>query len=318
MKDVLIIRLSSLGDVILSTVIIQPLWEAGYNIDFLTFKPFDEIFKSDYRVNKVIGIEKKKLSSIVDMVNFSKQFGKYDYIIDIHKNLRTSIISMLIKGKVIRYKKDALKRRLRKLDKNFNVIHAYLNTLTLMGIKDVHNYRPKVILTNEEEENIKKILPKKFISIGTGARYKNKIYPFYNKVADLLIKMGYNIVLVGSLEDKRIDKNEYNHNVIDLRGKLSLRESIAVISNGLLTISNDSAVAHMSRATGVPVLMVYGATHPYLGFAPLRDEGDYIFKNLPCQPCDIHGKGDCKRLDTICLTMIEPQEIVDRALRLIR
>lgn len=318
MKKVLVIRLSSLGDVILSTAVIQPLWEKGYNVDFLTFKPFDEIFKNDYRLNRVLGVEKEKLKSITDIVSFSKKLDKYDYIIDIHKNLRTFIISLFAKGKTVRYKKEAVRRRIGRLNREFNVVYAYLNTLTSIGINNPHIYRPKVIISNQEKESIKKMLPEKFISIGTGARYKNKIYPFYNKVADLLIEKGYNIVLVGSSEDKSMDRNIYNENVIDLRGKLTLRESLSVISSGILTISNDSAVAHMSRATGVPVLMIYGATHPYLGFAPLKDEGEYIFKNLPCQPCDIHGKGECKRSDIACLTTIEPKEIVERALKLIR
>lgn len=318
MKRVLVIRLSSLGDVILSTAVIQPLWEKGYKVDFLTFKPFDEIFKNDYRLNKVFGIEREKLKSLKDIISFSKKLDKYDYIIDIHKNLRTFIISLFIEGKTLRYKKEAIKRRIGRLNREFNVVYAYLDTLSSIGIDKPYTYRPKVIISEEEKEKMKRILPEKFISIGTGARYKNKVYPFYNKVADLLIQRGYNIVLVGSAEDKSMDKNIYSENIIDLRGKLTLRESLSVISNGMLTISNDSAVAHMSRATGVPVLMIYGATHPYLGFAPLKDEGDYIFKNLPCQPCDIHGKGECKRSDVACLTTIEPKEIVERALKLIK
>ncbi len=316
-KKILIIRLSSLGDVILSSVVLDPLYENGFEIDFLTFKPFDQLFKYDYRIKNLIAVEKKDLKSIKDIYKFAKSLKNYDYILDLHSNLRSTLISIFSGIKTIKYKKEGLKRRLGVLNPEFNVIKAYLEPLKKLGITNLEKYRPRLILKEDEIQKVKPLLPENFISLGTGARYVPKIYPFYNKVAELLIEKGFNVVLVGSKEDKEKDKNVYPKQVIDLRGKLSLRESIAVISQGILTISNDSAIAHMSRAVGVPVLVIYGATHPYFGFAPLQDEGSYIFKGLECQPCDVHGKKECKRKDLACLTTVSPEEVVQEALKLI-
>ncbi|MEZ0323993.1 MAG: glycosyltransferase family 9 protein [Hydrogenothermaceae bacterium] len=266
----------------------------------------------------MIGLDKKDVKSIMDIVKFAKSLGRYDYVIDLHKNLRSFIISSFVKGKVYRYKKNSIKRRLKILDEKFNVVKAYLEVLKNLDINETGKYRPKIILKDEEIEKVKHFIPDRFITLGTGARYKNKVYPFYNQVAKIFLKKGYNVVLIGSKEDKEIDGNIYPDKVFDLRGKLSLRESIAVVSQGIITISNDSAVAHMSRATRVPVLMLYGATHPAFGFAPFVDEGGYIFKNLDCQPCDLHGKGKCKRGDLLCLTSIHPEEVVEKALKLVR
>lgn len=290
----------------------------GYTVDFLTFKPFDALFVEDYRVSKVIGLDRKDVKSLIDLIRFAKSLDRYDYVIDLHKNLRSLIISSFIGGKVYRYNKNSIKRRLKILDKKFNVVKSYLEVLKNLDIRETDNYRPKIILNNEEISKVKHIIPDRFITLGTGARYKNKVYPFYNEVAEIFLRKGYNVVLVGSKEDKEMDKNVYPKQVFDLRGKLSLRESMAVISRGVITISNDSAVAHMSRATGVPVLMLYGATHPAFGFAPLEDEGSYIVKNLDCQPCDLHGKGECKRKDLLCLTSIQPEEVVKKASTLIK
>lgn len=219
---------------------------------------------------------------------------------------------MFTQGKVIRYKKQGIKRRLKILDPNFNVVKAYLETLEYFGIKG--DYRPKIILDKEDYEDVNQIIKEKCVVIGAGARYLTKMYPYYNKVAELLLKEGFNVVLVGSKEDKEKDKSVYPENVIDLRGKLTLRHSLTVISKSKVVISNDSAVAHMARAVGVKVLMVYGGTHPYFGFTPFKDEGDYIFKGLKCQPCDLHGKDKCKFGDFRCLTLISPEEIVEKAL----
>ncbi len=289
-------------------------------MDFLTFKPFDQLYKYDYRLNKIIALEKTQLKSIKQIYRFARSLKKenYDYIIDLHSNLRSFLISKFSGIKTVRYKKEGIKRRLGILNPHFNVVRAYLETLEKLGIKDISKYRPRLILKDEEIGSVKPLVPENFVALGTGARYINKIYPYYNKVAEILLKKGFNVVLIGSKEDKEIDKNLYPDKVIDLRGKLSLRESLAVISLAKLTISNDSAIAHMSRAVGTPVVVIYGATHPYFGFAPLKDEGDYIFKGIECQPCDLHGKGDCKRGDRACLTLITPEEIVQKALSIVK
>ncbi len=319
-KKILVIRFSSLGDVILSSVVLEPLYENEFEVDFLTFKPFDQIFKYDYRIKNLIALEKKDLKSIKDIYRFAKSLKKnnYDYILDLHSNLRSVLISFFSGIPTLRYNKEGLKRRLGKLNPEFNVVKAYLEPLKNLGINNLDKYRPRIILKDEEIKAVKPMLPQSFITLGTGARYKQKIYPYYNKVAQLLIEKRFNVVLVGSKEDKEKDQNKYPEQVIDLRGKLSLRESIAVISQGKLTISNDSAIAHMSRAVGIPVIVIYGATHPFFGFAPLPDEGKYIFKGLECQPCDLHGKKECKRGDLACLTTIEPEEVVRTALSLIK
>jgi len=322
LKKVLVIRFSSLGDIILSTAVVRPLYEAGFSVDFLTLKPFDQIFIKDYRLRNIISPDKKELKGF-SIIKYREKLKDYTYIIDLHKNLRSYSLTLFNSGKKVRYKKNSIKRRaytypfFRKLIKNdFNVVKAYTDTLKKLGIKN-SNYRPEVVITEEEKEKATYYLPEKYIVIGTGARYENKIYRRYDRVSEILIKKGFNVVLVGSLEDKKIDRNIYPEKVIDLRGKLTVRESLAVISKACLTISNDSAIAHMSRAVGTPVSVVFGATHPYFGFAPFKDEGIYLIKGVSCQPCDIHGKKTCKRKSNECLD-ISPEIIVDKSLSVIK
>jgi ADP-heptose:LPS heptosyltransferase len=293
---------------------LQPLYEKGFEIDFLTFKPFSDVFSKDYRIKNLIAVEKKQMKSLTDIIKFSKNLKNYDYILDLHSNLRSFLISFFTKGNVLRYRKQSIKRRLKILDPNFNVLKAYLEPLKELGIEG--DYRPKVILDKDDFSGLN--IPDNFVVIGAGARYLTKMYPYYNKVSEILLREGLNVVLIGSKEDTEKDKSVYPDNVIDFRGKLSLRQSLAVISKAKLVISNDSAVSHMARATGVKVLMIYGGTHPFFGFAPLKDEGSYIFKGLDCQPCHLHGKDTCKYGDFRCLTSISPVEITQKALELVR
>ncbi len=321
MKKILVIRFSSLGDVILASSVIKPLYERGFHIDFLTLKPFDQMFRYDIRVNS-IGVNKTDVSG-KNLIQFRKKLTKYDIILDLHKNLRSHLLTLLSGKKVIRYKKNSLKRRLyliktfRKiLESDFNVVNSYTETLKKLHIK-VSYPKPEIVITSEEKERFKNKLPENLITLGTGSQYRGKVYKDFKKISDILLNLGYNVALIGTEEDKRFDVEKYSNKVIDLRGKLNLRESLTVISLSKLTISNDSAVAHMSRAVNTPVTVIYGATDPYFGFVPLDYEGNFIHKGLDCQPCDLHGKKDCKFNDYRCLD-IPPEEIVDKGLSLIR
>ena len=315
---VLICRFSSLGDVILASSLLNPLYEKGITVDFLTFKPFGDLYRKDYRLNRVIEIDKKDLKSLKDIKNLTNNLknNNYDYFLDIHSNLRTILLSKFLGVKTYRYKKNSIKRRLflykpfRNVlkDNKFNVVKAYLEILKNLNIIDLDKYRPELILLDEDFKGLDFLDKKNVVVLGTGARYKNKMYPYFSDLARILIDFKYTVVLLGSEEDKKLDKNIYPSEVIDLRGKLSLRQSLAVIQKATGTISNDSAIAHMSRAVKTPVLMIYGATHPYFGFYPFKDEGDYIIKNIECQPCDLHGKKSCKYEKQICLE-ISPEKI---------
>ncbi|SNZ11416.1 ADP-heptose:LPS heptosyltransferase [Persephonella hydrogeniphila] len=320
---VLVLRFSSLGDIILSSSVLTPLFEKGIEVDFLTFKPFDQLFKNDYRVKNVIAVQKSHLKTLKEIKNLSKELRDYDYIIDLHSNLRSTLLGFFTEAPVIRYRKNSIKRRLfikpffRKFIKEkFNVVEGYCKTLESLGIK-TEKPRPEIILTEEEIKRVKKTLPDEFIVIGTGARYKNKVYPYFPEVSSYFLDSGIDVILIGTEDDKAFDRKKYPEKVIDLRGKLSIRESLSVIKNAKATISNDSAVAHMSRAVKTPVVVIYGATHPYFGFYPFEDEGIYISKNLKCQPCDLHGKKECKLESSECLD-IEPYTVFSKALNLIK
>ena len=319
---VAVIRFSSLGDVILTTAVIEALYENNIKPTFITLDSFSSLFEKDYRLDNVIYTNRQQLKSLKDIKNFAKNLSSFDLILDLHANLRSFLVSFFSGVKTIRYDKKSIQRRLLTKPffknflnlKNFSVVNAYLETLKILNIKNLEKYRPKVIIDENDKPNIE--IPQNFIAIGTGARYKGKMYPYYLDVINLLKEKGFNIVLLGSKEDIEKDENVYK-GVLDLRGKLTIRQSLYVLSKAKLTISNDSAIAHMSRAVNTKVLMIYGATHPYFGFYPFKDEGDYLFANLPCQPCDLHGKKECKFNDYRCFKEIEPNLVMEKALSLL-
>jgi len=242
---------------------------------------------------------------------------KFDLFIDVHRNLKTFLLKRKLKGKWLSYKKDSLRRRLavrfKSLRKPFYVTESYLRVLE----NSAGNFKPfpKILVSRERLDRLKEILPaERFVSIGAGARYRKKMYPHFKELADMLIERGLEVVWLGDDRDKEMLGNVRG---INLCGKLSLSDVLGVIKLSTVFVGNDSGLLHCARAVGTPAVQIYGGTHPTFGFSLYPEEGRVIVKNLDCQPCDIHGKGNCKYGDYRCMD-IDPSFVLEETLRLVR
>jgi len=325
MKKVLLLRFSSLGDVVLTSSLIEPLTEDGYKPYLLTYKPYGELFGDDTRL-KTFEVEREELKSYSGFKKLLRRLRRENFytLLDLHSNLKSFFIRKFLKTpKVSVYKKRSLRRRacvflnrfgLAENLKNsdWNVLKAYAETLKVLEI-EVQNPKPKILISKGRAEDlIKKYNLGDYVVLGIGARYRKKRYPHFEKLAKELSKH-FQVVLIGDKRDYELSKGWKG--VLNLCGKLSLKESLYILSGARLYIGNDSGSTHMARAVGVPVLAIYGGTHPCLGFAPSEDEGKVITKNLNCSPCNIHGKGLCKR-NYECLE-IPPQIILEETFKMV-
>ncbi|MFN7065151.1 MAG: glycosyltransferase family 9 protein [Aquificaceae bacterium] len=306
-KKALIVRLSSLGDVVLTSCLIDPLLQKGYKPYLLTFKPYGDVFLEDPRL-EVIQVEKKELYKDL------QRLKGFDLYLDMHKNLRTLLLRLRLGGRWIGYKKQFLRRRLaiyfNAFRWSFSVVDAYLEAISFKGM------RPKILISEERLKAWRERLGEDYICIAPGARYDKKRYPYFNKVAELFQERGYKVVFVGDREDRELCKDWRG---INLCGDITLLGLLAVIKGAKVFLGNDSGLLHMARAVGTKALQVYGATHPTLGFSLSREEGLYLLKGLYCQPCDLHGKGPCRLRSSYpypCL-QIDPEEIFNGAMTLL-
>jgi ADP-heptose:LPS heptosyltransferase len=307
-KKALVVRLSSLGDVVLASCVIDPLLELGYKPYLLTFRPYGDIFAEDPRL-EVIQVSREAL--------FSKELlhklRGFDLYVDLHRNLRTFLLRLRLGGRWEVYRKESIRRRLAVYSgffrKPYSVVKAYAEAI---GAKDA---KPRIVLSEERLRSWESKLGKDYVCIGPGARYEKKRYPYFRELAGLFLKAGYRVVLVGDARDRRLTEGWEG---INLCGELSLLDVSAVIKKASVFIGNDSGLLHIARAVGTPAVQVYGGTHPTLGFAVSEGEGTYLLKGLYCQPCDLHGKGGCRLGDYPypCLR-IDPHLVFETALRLL-
>ncbi|TCK03334.1 glycosyltransferase family 9 protein [Phorcysia thermohydrogeniphila] len=318
----LVIRLSSLGDVILVSSVLSPLKRAGIEIDLLTYAPFGELYRGDSRVSRVIEVKKERLKSFSAIKELAGELSGYSFAFDLHATLKTRLLTKFFPFPVYTYKKHSILRRLMIVFKPLKsrwlfVPELYAEAVRKAGI-EVENPRPEIPVSEKEKSKVRKYLPPSpFVVVAPGARWETKRYPLekFLRVALILKKRGFSVVSIGGKEDNELGEFlRERAGALNLCGKLSLRESLAVISSSVGVISNDSAVLHMGRAVKVPVLAIFGPTHPAFGFAPYKDEGIALTKNLPCSPCSIHGRTRCKYQKCFDLP---PEEIVEKFFSLV-
>jgi len=320
---ILVIRLSSLGDVILTSSVFPELKKRGIKADLLTFKPFGELFKGQPFINRVIEVEKEELKGLKEIRKLAESLTDYDFAFDLHDVLRTKILRHFLKCKIFTYRKRGLLRRLMTVFKPLKakwlfVPKLYAEPFKKIGV-EIENPRPYLKVDRQSLKKVEKLLPKgkEVVVLAPGARWPNKEYPIerFKRITELLHKEGFKVVALGGEKERGKGKVLEETGALNLCGELSLKESLALISKCNLVISNDSAAVHMARAVRTKVLALFGPTHPAFGFAPFKDEGKALTLNLPCCPCSLHGKRvRCK--EKRCFK-IPPEKVVKEGLKLL-
>ena len=312
----MVIRLSSLGDIILSFPLLKKLKEKfpEAEIHFLTKTNYEEIISLNPNIDK-------KIYLTAGLSGLRKQIkgGDYDLILDIHKNLRSVFVSYSNSAKIRRYKKENFKKLLLvkfKLNLFKQIIPVYKKyLLTLAEYLEEKDYNFSV--TNLHFDRNKNI-SEKYIVISPSSRHFTKTYP-KEKFVDYINKLnevdtnGSNelsspaeekephkvrIVLIGDASEKDrsicdyIEKN--CNNILNLCGKLNIKELLNVLYNCEYVICNDSAILHLSEAVGKKVIALFGSTVKEFGFFPqLSDSKVFENNNLNCRPCTHIGRESC-------------------------
>lgn len=323
MKKILIIRMSSIGDIILATSFIESVKMKYPNssIDFLIKKEFSPLLYNHPLINNIIELDKSK--GLKGLINLGKHLKNQNYfkILDIHNVFRSKILSFFFKRNTFfQIKKPRLKRfilfnlKLNFFKKDFSHIKMY-HTI-LKGIKTLP--RTCLYVSKEELDEAKLFLKnegiyQKFICIVPGAAWKQKQLPVkkYNELIDSLDqKFDYKIILLGSKNDTICDKIKTGVNIINLKDKTSLRMAMSILAMSEHTFGSDTGLLHASEALNTPVSMILGPTSKETG-ASINHPSSKIFEkeNLWCRPCSQNGKRPCVRKEQYCLTGININEI---------
>jgi len=335
-KNILVMRFSSFGDIILTFPLIYALKNEFPNskIFFLTKKKYNTLLFGNPFVDSVVEFDQDgKHKSLSGFLGLIKELNTYnfDLLIDLHSNLRSHLIGKLANSKrKLKYKKRWLSRfsmvRFKFLKaKSVHTVDSYLDVLKKIDAEMV-NRLPRFLLTEEDKDFASDFLRNNgfqesdiLLGMAPGARWETKIWgkKNFSEVGKKLLEKGRSkVVLVGDENDE--DDllwigSELEEKKVIYALDLPFNRLAGVIQRCKVFITNDSGPMHLSSALGVPTIAIFGPTHPQLGFSPLGLMDKVLTVNEWCSPCSLHGEKKCFREKRYCMDRITPEKVNDLA-----
>lgn len=303
----LFVRFSSLGDVILTTGVMNRVKQAlpDAELDVLTFKQYAPVFDSLPFVNNVIAYDKSRgLKEYFYLVQ--SELEDHDHIFDLHGKLRSKFLRFHSQASYHCYKKDSRARRSFVRNKkenerlNMHVVQKYFETVIKplnLNLPFPEELRP--VLKRDVEKVNGRILVHPFASRAT------KAYPYPGELAEELLSAGYTPVFAGMGKAPDMDR------IIDKTGALPLEELLDTIASCEGVISSDSGPMHAAIGLGKPTVGIFGSTTRHFGFYP-DFSGCAVLENndIECRPCDVHGLVRCPKGHFDCMKKLTPGKAV--------
>jgi len=320
--DFLIIRFSSIGDIVLTTPVIRCLKEQveGARIHYLTKKQFVPVIAANPYIDK-IHILDDKLQDVISQLRDES----IDYIIDLHKNLRSSIVKLRLKRMSFSFDKINFQKwmmvnfKINRLpDKH--IVERYLDTVRLFEIQNDGKGLDYFIPQDEEFDTSE--LPDGFsagyIALVVGAKHATKQLP-QEKLLALCKLIDKPVVLLGGPEDSQLAEaitTQSTSGIFNACGKYNINQSASLIRQSRVVITPDTGLMHIASAFKKKIISVWGNTITDLGMYPYYpDTGSVIFevKDLNCRPCSKIGYSKCPRKHFRCMTEINEGEVAEKA-----
>ena len=325
MVKFLIIRFSSIGDIVLTTPVVRMLKQQveEAEIHYLTKKHYAEIVESNPYIDTVHVFE----NNIVELSEKLK-YQHYNYIIDLHHNYRSGRIKsrldiIAFSVKKLNWEKWLIVNfKINKLpDKH--IVDRYLETVKVFDIVNDNKGLDFFIPDGDivEESTLPLEFQNGYVGIVIGAGHFTKKLP-PQKISEICSEINLPVVLLGGPEDKEnadiIIENSTGI-VYNACGNYSLNQSASLVKNARVIISHDTGLMHIAAAFKKKIISIWGNTIPEFGMYPyLADENSKIIQveELKCRPCTKIGFSKCPKKHFKCMNDISESEIVEYANKL--
>jgi len=336
-KKVLIIRLTSLGDVIFTLPLVNSLKNNAYTVDFVTAEKGEGIIKNNPSINKYflypLAKWRKNKFNPQNIIEFFKLVSdirkeKYDIVIDCQQMFKNLLLFLLCGGKRKITFKDAkelsflggnefVKPSHKFKDNNYHIVNRNLEFAEYLGIKTGVPVFSLPKVSEEVKKKVDELLKnceygKPLMVLAPATTWKNKHWKSENwteLIKKLLEKNRYNLVITGTKNDvdfvnSLIDSVPDKERICNLCGKTNFEELQDLLSKTEKVITLDNGTAHLAWAVGKPdILSIFTCTPP-LRFAPFGSQKyKFLCGNLPCQFCFTKKcrlkNADCRNYPTV-------------------
>ena len=340
---VLVSRFSSIGDVALSIPILHAInqYHPDLEILMLSRPQFGSLFEP-LNMEFISADLRGRHKGIAGLRKLQKEISRIhqpELYVDLHDVLRTKILrkffslagtrtSYINKG---RKEKQELTRRHHKNFKQLpHTLERYQEAFAQVGISvplhldhlELPGYRSKLA-----EEVFGKLNPSgSIIGFAPFAAHQAKTWPmeFSERLLDDLNDDQIDVLLFGGPEDRgKMEALAMGRDWVHVIPEhLSFGDEIALMSHLDAMLSMDSANMHLASLAQIPVLSIWGGTHPYAGFGPVGQDAQNIIgigtDQLDCRPCSVYGNKACFRGDYACLNLISPTSVKERILKIVQ
>jgi ADP-heptose:LPS heptosyltransferase len=305
---ILVVRFSSIGDIVLTSPVVRMLKkQLNAEVHFLTKSAYVSLLKNNPYIDSVYQID----ASINEVIGDLKK-ENYDYVIDLHNNLRTQILKFKLgvpsrsfnklnmeKFMLTTFKMDSIPK--------VHIVDRYLDTVLHLGIKN-DNEGLDFFLSAKDEVDVS-CFPNNYTAFVIGGQHATKILPT-KKIISIIKNIDKPVLLIGGPEDgyrgeeiaKACDK------VVNTCGKYSVLASASLIKQAEMVITHDTGMMHIAAAFGQKIYSVWGNTVPEFGMYPYKASASskrIEVQNLSCRPCSKIGYSKCPKGHFKCMQEID-------------
>ena len=328
---ILVIRFSSIGDIVLTSPVVRCLkqqLQGEVEIHYITKKGYATLLEHNPFIDKVYSIEKK-----ISEVSGSLRKEKYDYVIDLHKNLRSARVKAVVSGKKFSFDKLNVEKWMAVNLKSsslpdIHIVQRYLDTVKDLGV--INDDDGLDFFIAPDQKIAKTSLPASFqsgyIAFAIGGQHATKCLPV-DKMIEICKKVELPIILLGGNEDQRVAKfieDKLDQKIINGCGIYSIHQSASIVSQADAVITHDTGMMHIAAAFKRKIVSIWGNTIPEFGMYPyfpknLKHYNEIVeIKELSCRPCSKIGFDKCPKGHFKCMKQISEDRVVDKVFDLLK
>lgn len=324
MKRILIIRLSSLGDVILTTPVIRALKKkySNHHIDFLVRSQYSDVLKYNPYLEKIYEFNTEHIDELVSEL---KQ-NNYDSILDLQNNFRSRRITFHLKAPVYRFNKLSLKKfllvnfKINLLQKSKTIVERYADSFPDIQLD---GYGLELFVPQEIENKILDFKNKPVIGFCPGSKHFTKRWlpEYFIELGKKLSDSGFVVLIFGGKDDKAIcsEISEQIPNSINLQNNDEILLTAAYMKKCKLVVTNDSGLMHAASAMNTPVVVIFGSSVKEFGFVPFKTKNLILEnKSLICRPCSHIGRERCPENHFKCMKDLNPDFVYNNIINFLK
>jgi len=312
----LIIRFSSIGDIVLTTPVVRCLKQQfeGAEIHYVVKKKFASVLEHNPYIDRLHLLD-NNLDELVDLFKAEH----FDYVIDLHKTIRSYLLRIKLRRPVLTFQKLSVEKflmnklRINLLPKNVHIVERNLESVRPLGVKN--DNRPVDYFISPQDMIPVNTLPLAFqngyIAFVIGGQHFTKRMPV-DKIISICKGLNTPVILLGGPEDAQTGnqiQTAVPDKVLNTCGTLHLNQSVSLLMQASTVIAHDTGLMHISGAFNKPIVSVWGGTSSeHFGVWPyLNDkQNEAVVNGLSCRPCSNFGLSKCPKGHFKC--MVEQDE----------